>query len=232
MPHFFGTILLILFLFQSPILFYINSKYKRRINIFLLGFLSFLLGWILCYPLCLIRLYPTHELSLFFTLMLGWLISGVLLLLWSPVITFFLVKSKKVKLLMGLITCTLILYITHVHYNYRYDWGVPGNRFLYKASCPSGLLDHSYISVFEAENDLLKNKMIKKWKLQSMQIYPGRNEPISFVAIKNKKPEWWPTKDILEKLEGYSHVDESEERYHSLWYDPNSQRLYLEHGNW
>jgi hypothetical protein len=85
--------------------------------------------------------------------------------------------------------------------------------------------------VFKAENDLLKQKLVNKWQLKFVPAYPGRDHPISFAAISDSKPGWWPSKDILENLEGYSQVNESEERYYSLWYDPNSQRLYVERGH-
>lgn len=232
-----NKILLILFFCHPPILFFLFRKYARGIKILLLAFLSFLFGWGLCFYMTLIGWLnnplnnDTLKIILFLALMFGWIISGVILFLWSPAITFFLVKNKKIKLAMGLITCSFILFFIYIHYHDRYDWGVPGNHLLHKTALRAGF-DSSYVKVFEAKNDLLKKKMIRKWNLQFVPAVKGRYQPESFAAIGDDKPYWWPTKETLEKLEGYSRVDVQQERYNSLWYDPNPQRLYLEHGNW
>jgi hypothetical protein len=163
--------------------------------------------------------------------MCGWWISGVVLLLWSPIITFFVVKNKKIKLLMGFIVVAFILFMVFVQFHNRYDWGVPGNRLLDSGYTRAGF-DGNSILVFEAENDLLKRKLIRKWGLKPMSAYPKRSHPISFAAIGRDKPDWWPSRDVLDSLEGYGWVAESDELYRSLWYDPNAQRLYAEYGNW
>jgi hypothetical protein len=113
----------------------------------------------------------------------------------------------------------------------RYDWDLPGSRLLHRGSTQTGF-DVGWNWVFKAKNDLLKQKMIRKWDLKPMSAYLGYDHPISFSAIGKDKPAWWPSSDALDKLEGYGFIRDSDQLYRSLWYDPNNQRLYLERGNW
>ena len=238
MSYIIENILKLVYLLQPPILFYLNRRLKWRINIALLAFLSFLLGWCLLFPLGLVvssytpgEGYPLQYV-LFIDLMFGWFISGGLLILWSPVIVFFSVKNKKIKIAMGLVSLAFVSFIGVVHFSDRYDWGVPGNRLIHEGSTQSGFFDGSSIWMFSAENDLLKQKMIRKWHLKPMQASRWHRLPISYAVINNNKPEWWPSRDVLDSLEGYGFIHESDGLYRSLWYDPNGQRLYLERGNW
>lgn len=221
--------------FQPPVLFYLKRKLKWRIHSVLLGFLSFLLGWLLFLLLGLLVSLDSTDYPRWFVILLaltcGVFASGGLLLFWSPVIVLFSVKNKKVKLAMVPIIIAFVSFIGLVWFSDRYDLGVPGNRLIQKGSSRTGF-DGSSNWVFEAKNDLLKQKMMRKWKLKPMSAYPERVHPISFSAIGKDKPEWWPSSDVLDSLEGYGWIHDSDELYRSLWYDPNNQRLYLERGNW
>jgi len=228
----------LVYLLQPPILFYLNRRLKWRINIALLAFLSFLLGWCLLFPLGFVvssytpgEGYPVQYILLM-TLMTGWFISGGLLIFWSPVIVFLSFKNKKIKIAMSLVSLGFILLAGVVHFSDRYDWGVPGNRLIHKGSTRAGFFDGSSIWMFNAENDLLKQKMIRKWDLKRMPASRWRSLPKSYAAIDKEKPEWWPSSDVLDNLEGYGFIHESDRLYRSLWYDPNGQCLYLERGNW
>jgi len=233
-----GKILRLVFFLQPPILFYLKRKLKWRINSLLLIFLSLLLGWFLLFLLGLsVGSYTPGEdypvqVILFILLMSGWFFSGVLLLLWSPFIVLFSVKNKKIKLAMALIILAFVSFICVVHFSAQYDWGVPGNQLIHEGSTHAGFFDGSSLWVFEAKNALLKQKMIRKWDLKPMRDSQGHSHPISFAVINKDKPEWWPSRHILDNLEGYGFIHESDELYRSLWYDPNGQRLYLERGNW
>lgn len=237
MLYFIKMTLPYVFLFQPPILFYLRHKFKWRINSLLLALLSILLGWSLLFLLGLaVNSYSPGEgysVQVFMVLLLciGWFISGALLVFWSPVIVFFSTKNKKIKLVMGVVFLAFVSLIGLAHFSDRYDWGVPGNRLIHSGSTQTGF-DGCSMLVFEAENDLLKQKMIRKWKLKPMTAYPDRSHPISFGAIGKDKPEWWPSSEVLDSLEGYGFIRDSDQRYRSLWYDPNNQRLYLERGNW
>jgi hypothetical protein len=162
----------------------------------------------------------------------GGFVSGGSLLFWSPVIVFFSVKNKKIKLAMCMVILAFVSFIGVVYFSDRYDWGVPGNRLIHSDSTHTGILGGSSIWVFEAKNDLLKQKMMRRWNLKPMSAYQGRSHPTSFSAIDRNRPEWWPSSDVLDSLEGYGFIHDSDELYRSLWYDPNNQRLYLERGNW
>lgn len=232
------TIFRLLFFCQPPILFYLNRKLNWRIKTVPLVFLSFFLGWVLCLPVGLLHSETVPEAKgfpvsfvIFAGVFFGWFISGMLLLLWSPVITFFVARNRRIKRIMALVTGVLILSVAFLHYRTRYDWGVAGNHLLCKATIPAGFFDCSFVSVFAADNDLLKQKLINKWQLQFIPAFSGRSRPVSYVANSGGKPDWWPSDDVLENLEGYSQVNDSDECYRSLWYDPSSQRLYLERGH-
>jgi len=238
MSYIIENILKLVFLLQPPILFYLKRRLKWRINSALLAFLSFLLGWCLSFPFGLIVSSEapgegyTVQYILLMALMCGWFISGGLLILWSPVIVFFSVKNKKIKIAMSLVILAFILLIGIVHFSDRYDWGVPGNRLIHKVSIRAGFFDGNSIWMFNAENDLLKQKMIRKWDLKRMPASRWHRLPISYAVIDKDKPEWWPSRDVLDNLEGYGFIHQSDELYRSLWYDPNGQCLYLERGNW
>lgn len=230
-------ILLSVFLLQAPILFYLKHRLKWQIHHAWLGTICLLLGWFTL--LCLGYVGGPHgpdegypvQVVLLILLIAGWQISAALLLFWSPVVVFFSVKSKKIKLAMSIVFLAFISLIGVARFSDRYDWGVPGNRLIHNGSTRTGF-DGCSMLVFEAENDLLKQKMIRKWKLKPMAAYPDRSHPISFAATDKDKPEWWPSSDVLDSLEGYGWIHDSDELYRSLWYDPNNQRLYLERGNW
>ena len=238
MLYIFVNILKLVFLLQPPILFYLKRRLKWRINSALLAFLSFLLGWFLFFPFALIfsldtpgEGYPV-QFVLFISLMCGWFISGGLFILWFPVIVLFSVKNKKIKIAMGLVFLVFVSYIGVVHFSDRYDWGVPGNRLIHKGSHRAGLFDGDSIWMFNAENDLLKQKMIRKWDLKPMRASRWRSHPISYAVTGKDKPEWWPSRDALDNFEGYGFIHESDRLYRSLWYDSNGPKLYLECGDW
>ncbi|MHC4559678.1 MAG: hypothetical protein ACYS80_20490 [Planctomycetota bacterium] len=44
----------------------------------------------------------------------------------------------------------------------------------------------------------------------------GRRYSISYATIGNDKPDWWPSSDVLNSLEGYGWFDKSKEHYRSL----------------
>ena len=172
------------------------------------------------------------QVILFILLMGGWVFSGVLILLWAPIIVLFSVKNKKIRLSMIPVIIAFVVLICVVLFPNRYDWGVPGNRLIQEGSTHAGLFDGSSLWVFEEKNDLLKQKMLAKWDLKPMSAYHWHSHPISFAAIGKDKPEWWPSENVLDSLEGYGFIHDSDELYRSMWYDPNSQKLYLESGNW
>jgi hypothetical protein len=54
---------------------------------------------------------------------------------------------------------------------------------------------------------------------------------MSFVAM--RRPAWWPAKDELELLpEKLWRVDQTNERYWSVWVDRQKGLLYAEYGRW
>jgi len=237
MSRFIETSLMYVFLFQPPILFYLRRKLKWRISGVLLVSLSFLLGWLLLFAFGIIAKLNSPDdgfplaFVVFFMLMGGWLFSGGLLLLWSPVIVFFSTKNRKIKLAMSLIILVLIILAGFLHVWSPYDWDVPDNRLIHDDTTFAGF-DRTTYRVFEAKNDLLKQKLIRRWDLKPTQTFPDGRGPISFGEVDKHKPEWWQSQDVLDKLERYYFVHDSDEIYCNLWYDPNNQRLYMENGNW
>jgi hypothetical protein len=228
------------FLCHPPLLFYLNRKCPKQLGTLWITLLSFLLGWCLCFPVGMLFIADTFggapiaevaQVALLLTIMGGWSISAVVLVLWSPIITIFATKNRKIKVLMGIIILLYIVILSSAYVHSRYFWGVPGNRLIHRGTTRAGL-DRNYIRVFEAENDLLKQKLIRKWDLKRMSATRGGGHPKSFAAIGNDKPDWWPSSDVLNSLEGYGWEDKSEEHYRSLWYDPGTQRLYVERGYW
>ena len=241
MAYLIERLLVLAFLCHPPALFYLNRKCARPFGTGWIALVSFLLGWGLCFPLGIVLVADALGgeavgFVLFMTLVCGWWITGVILLLWSPIITFVAVKSKKIKLLMRFIVVAaivgFILLMVCAHFSNRYDWGVPGNRLINSGYTRAGFDDGTSVLMFEAENDLLKQKLLRKWGLEPMSAYPKRSHPISFAAISPMQPDWWPSSDVLDSLDGYGWVAESDGRYRSLWYDPSAQRLYAERGNW
>ena len=226
-------LLLLIFIFHPPLLFFINRKCAKPIDSVWITLISFLLGWALCFPVFILGLTkalgssPVREaafIALLCTVFGGWLISAIVHILWFPIITFFAVKNRKVRIIMGTIIFVYILLFSYINVYDRYDWGVPGNKLIHEGSTRAGF-DSSQIQVFKAENDLLKLKLIRKWDLKSIH-------PKSFAAIGNDRPDWWPTREVLDNLEGHGLIIRSEEHYKSLRYDPDAQRLYVEWGYW
>jgi hypothetical protein len=164
-------------------------------------------------------------------LMGGWLFSVGLFLLWSPVIVLFSTRNRKIKLAMSLIILVFILFAGVLHIWSQYNWSAPDNRLIHKDTTFSGF-DRTTYRIYEAKNDLLKQKLIRRWDLKPMEASSGRRRPISFGEVDEQKPEWWPSKDVLDKLDRYYFVHDSDEIYCNLWFDPNNQRLYMENGNW
>ncbi|MCP4259535.1 MAG: hypothetical protein GY774_18800 [Planctomycetes bacterium] len=236
-------LLILVFFCYPPLLFFLNRKCSKKLSTVGITLVSFLLGWGLCFPVGMLffasiaggvtseEVSEVAKVALFMTIMSGWFVSAVVLVLWSPIIAIIAVKNRKIKALMGIIILGYILLLSFASVHDRYDWGVPGNRLIHKGSTHAGF-DSSHMQVFKAENDLLKQKLIRKWDLKNMSVSSGEGHPTSFAAIDNDKPDWWPSRDVLYSLEGYGWEDKSEEHYRSLWYDPDSQKLYFEWGYW
>ncbi len=231
-----GVSLLYILLCNPPILFFLNRMCKKRFRFGWVSLFSFLLGWFLCFPVGFIittDLVQEYGEGVWFLVILfgvttGWLVSGVILLFWASIITIFLAKSIKIKVLMVSLVLACILSVGAICIHHRNFWRVPGNRLIHE-EYDRAFLDGHFLRVFETENDLLKKKLIREWELKAYTL--GAN-PKSFAPVSPDTPEWWPSEDLLNDLERYGWVDKSKRLYCSLWYDPNTHRMYVENGDW
>jgi len=194
MAYILEKLLLLVFFCHPPVLFYLNRKDSKRLSTVGVTLISFFLGWSLCFPVFMIffldfagritsaEVAEVVTVSVFLTIMSGWFLSAIVLLLWSPIIAIFAVKNRKIKALMGIVILGYIIILIFASVHDRYDWGVPGNRLIHKGSTRAGF-DSSHIKVFEAENDLLKQKLIHKWELKSMSVSRREGHPIDIFLL-------------------------------------------------
>ncbi len=85
--------------------------------------------------------------------------------------------------------------------------------------------DSCYAFVISNADDSMVDEIVKEWNLKAA------DEPPSFFNFAKKS--WWPSEAAKKAMSSkFEWVDETEERYRSLWFDESKKQLLLEYGCW
>jgi hypothetical protein len=88
-------------------------------------------------------------------------------------------------------------------------------------------IDTIYIfEVLDTELEL-RDRLIEKWHLRD--ITHNSNSPMSF--LNSDHPTWWPSEWSFATSK-FGKVDESAEKYWSIWIDDDKRRIFIEVGQW
>jgi len=103
---------------------------------------------------------------------------------------------------------------------------IPDSAKLVHCGAQYAGFDASYGFVFDVSDDTLENELVKEWNLEAAKDSGGG-------FFKFAKHEWWPTDGELAKMEPcFSREDKQKEEYWSIWRNPITGKLYVEHGRW
>jgi hypothetical protein len=73
----------------------------------------------------------------------------------------------------------------------------------------------------------LRDTLVYRWRLRDLG--SGNEEPVSFVL--DDHPTWWPS-TWSSTTRRYGSFDADEERYWSVWEQPETGELFVEVGTW
>lgn len=100
----------------------------------------------------------------------------------------------------------------------------------------AGFSDRHYSMVYSKNETNIVQKIIEDWGLKHKSLFKDEKyntRPISFTAVWDPKPEWWPsTIELNEIEESYMRILDHEERYWSMWVPSNENVVYIERGSW
>jgi len=175
--------LVLVFLCHPPILFCLNGRCTKRFHPALVALSSFLLGWFLCILLGLVLTVGEFGadivgLILLITVTSGGHVSGAILLLWAPIITIFVARSRKIKVLVGVLALAVVLLVSSVYIHERNSWRVPGNRLIHDGY-NRAFLDGSYMRFAVPPSPTGGRRKVSSMVLKDM---PGSTNRQNFIA--------------------------------------------------
>lgn len=88
-------------------------------------------------------------------------------------------------------------------------------------------VDYCHILEFSCSDAALREKLVDKWNMR--EFTETDETPITFVT--SAHPDWW-TPDKPAAIHKFGWSDDNNERYVSVWEQPEKQRLYVEFGRW
>ncbi len=87
--------------------------------------------------------------------------------------------------------------------------------------------DEAHLFVFSVSDTALRDALVKKWNLRDLT--GSVEDPVSFAG--DDHPKWWPF-NWPSATRKFGRYDEDQEEYWSIWEQPNTDRLYVQVGNW